>query len=364
TAIDMGMKLLPAFEKMLNLAEKAVKWFGDLSDSSKGLTIKIGAVAAATGPLLIGFAKIIKYGPQIAKAVKLMTGPFGLVTTAILATGAAIDYFIKKSIEKSDEQIDAMIEAGVTHKEYWDLRKKLIDDEVLTVEEFKELYNKHGRNYQRVMKAIATLPEYSHIKDAWKGVEESIGESIEEIKTKIELLPEPLAMVITNLKDFSEEIELRLIPSIDKLTEEIDVIPESYGEMATDSTEFMNDLISSTVNMGKQTALTQKQMDKGAKLWEKEQLKSLTGFEAGIVSMMNVYEQGMEGILQAAKRWAIAEAVKWIMARPLIFPIKLALAAGAILAISGLYKTIAKAEEGMVLTKPTVIEAGHGRGEA
>lgn len=364
TAVEFGMKMMPAFEKMLKLVEKGVKWFGDLSDSSKVLTIKIGVVAASIGPLLIGFAKIIKYGPQIAKAVNMMTGPFGLVTIAILAAGAAIDYFIKKSIEKSDEQIDAMIEAGVAHKEYWDLRKKLIDEEVLTVEEFKELYDKHGRNYQRVMKAIATLPEYEEIKNAWKGVEESIGESVDEIKTKIELLPEPLAMVITNLKDFSDEIELRLIPSVDSLLEDIEVIPDTYEEMSEGSEEFMNNLIDTTANLGKQTAVTQKLMNKGAKLWKKEQLKELSGFEAGIVSMMNVYEQGMEGILQAAKRWAIAEAVKWIMARPLLFPIKLALAAGAIAGISGLYSQIAKAEEGMVLTKPTVIEAGHGRGEA
>lgn len=364
TAIDMGMKLLPTFEKMLNLLEKGVKWFGDLSDSSKGLTIKIGAVAAATGPLLIVLGKLLVLAPKIKVAITAMTGPFGILVMALAAAGAAIDHFLKKSIEKSDAEMDAMIEAGATQKEYWDLRKKLIDEEVLTVEEFKEIYDRHGRNYQRVMKAIATLPEYAHIKEAWKGVEESIGESVEEIKTKIELLEEPLAMVITNLKDFSDTIELRLIPSIDTMLEDISVAPDTYEEFTGASEEFINSLVDTTANLGKQTTLTQKEMNKGAKLWKLEQLKELTGFEAGIVSLMNVYEQGMEGILQAAKRWAIAEAVKWIMARPLFFPIKLGLAAAAIAAISGMYSVIAKAEEGMVLTKPTVIEAGHGRGEA
>ena len=364
TAIDMGMKLLPTFEKMLNLLEKGVKWFGDLSDSSKGLTIKIGAVAAATGPLLIVLGKLLVLAPKIKVAITAMTGPFGILVMALAAAGAAIDHFLKKSIEKSDAEMDAMIEAGATHKEYWDLRKKLIDEEVLTVEEFKEIYDRHGRNYQRVMKAIATLPEYAEIKEAWKGVEESIGESVEEIKTKIELLEEPLAMVITNLKDFSDTIEMRLIPSIDTMLEDISVAPDTYEEFTGASEEFINSLVDTTANLGKQTTLTQKEMNKGAKLWKLEQLKELTGFEAGIVSLMNVYEQGMEGILQAAKRWAIAEAVKWIMARPLFFPIKLGLAAAAIAAISGMYSVIAKAEEGMVLTKPTVIEAGHGRGEA
>ena len=90
TAIDMGMKLLPTFEKMLDLAEKGVKWFGDLSDSSKGLTIKIGAVAAATGPLLIVLGKLLVLAPKIKVAITAMTGPFGILVMALAAAGLIV----------------------------------------------------------------------------------------------------------------------------------------------------------------------------------------------------------------------------------------------------------------------------------
>ena len=364
TAIEFGMKMMPVFEDVLKLAEKGVKWFGDLSDASKVLAIKVAGVAAAIGPLLIGIGKIIKLAPAIGKAVQAMTGPFGLITAAILAAGAAIDYFIKKSIELSDAEIDAMTSTKMAAAEFHAFRRKLIEDETMTVEEFKELYEKHGRNYQRVMKAIATLPEYAELKEKWDDMKEHVGEAAEELKTKIELLPEPIKIVITNLKELADTIELRLIPSIDEVLEGIEVIPDTYEEMAGASDEFVQDLIDNTVAAGEATGLTQEQTKKGLALWKKDQLKGLTEVEAGIVSFLNVYESGMEGILDAAKRWAIAEAVKWIMAQPYPFPAKLIMAASAIGGITAIYEAISSLAEGGIVMSPQLAEVGHGKGEA
>ena len=364
TTIEFGMKMLPTFEKMLSLIEKGVKWFGDMSDSSKELTIKIAAVAASIGPLLIMIGKFIKIAPQVGKAIKAMTGPFGLITVAILAAGAAIDYFIKKSIEMSDKEIDAMTKTKSTLAESTELRKKLIKDEIVTVEEWSNIVKKHGGNYERVMRAIATLPEYEELREHWKGMTETVDESVEEMRNKIPLLEPPILMVIEGFKEMAETIKLELISTIDEMLEKVEVAAEPYGDFTSDAGDFMNDLIADTTKLGKSTGLSQKQMNKGTAYWAKEELKELTGLESGIIGLMNVYEQGMEGILQSAKRWAIAEAVKWIMSRPLLFPIKLGLAAVAIAAISGMYSAIASAKEGAILTEPTVIEAGHGRGEA
>lgn len=364
TAIEFGMKMMPTFEKLLKLVEKGVKWFGDLSDSSKVLTIKIAAVAAAMGPLLIVAGKFIQMAPEIGKAVKAMSGPFGILVASLVAAGAAIDYLLKKSIEASDAQIAATMESTSALEESTALRKSLIKDEIVTVEEWREIFNKHGRDYSRVMRAIATLPEYAELREHWEGMTETITEKVDEMVNTIPLIEPPVRYVIKGFKEMGETIELILIPSIDKMLENIEVAAEPYAEFTDDAVGYLDNLILKTVELGNTTGLTQKQMQKGTELWRKEELKQLSGFETGIVSLMNVYEQGMEGILQAAKRWAIAEAVKWIMARPLVFPVKLALAAAAIAGISGIYNLIAKAEEGMVLTAPTVVEAGHGRGEA
>ncbi|MCK4759027.1 MAG: hypothetical protein KAT69_03215 [Candidatus Aminicenantes bacterium] len=364
TTIEFGMKMMPVFEDLLNLLEKGVKWFGSLSDASMLMVIKIAAVAAATGPLLIGLGKLLVLAPKIKIAITAMTGPFGILVMALAAAGAAIDHFLKKSIEKSDAEIAAMIEAGATHKDFIEMRKALFAEEILSVEEFKEIYEKHGRNYKRVMKAIATLPEYAHLKEAWKGMKEDVGGGLDELKTKIELLPDPIKIVILNLKELSDTIELRLIPSIDEVLEGIEVVPDTYEEMAGASDEFVNDLIASTVEAGEATGLTQEQTKKGLTLWKKDQLKGLTEIEAGIVSFLNVYESGMEGILDAAKRWAIAEAVKWIMAQPYPFPAKLIMAASAIGGIEAIYKAISSLAEGGIVMSPQLAEVGHGKGEA
>jgi hypothetical protein len=361
TAITFGMKMMPAFESFLKLAEKGVKWFASLSDASMVMVIKIGAVAASIGPLLIGIGKFIKIAPQVGKAVKVMTGPFGLMTIAILAAGAAIDYFIKKSIELSDREIEAMTSSKMAAAEFHAFRRKLLEDEIMTVGEFKELYDKHGRDYKRVLKAIATLPEYAELKEQWDLMGEKVKTKVEEMGDDINILPERIKEALGAFERISEGLDLYVFPSIEQGLQSLE---DPYEEAASNSDEFAASLIADAVKVETSLERTMAHVAKGTKAWNKEQLKELSGFEAGIVGMMNVYEQGMEGILKSAKRWAIAEAVKWIMSRPLLFPIKLGLAAAAIVGISGLYSAIAKAEKGGILMKPTIVEAGHGRGEA
>ncbi|MCK5127901.1 MAG: hypothetical protein KAR42_16710 [candidate division Zixibacteria bacterium] len=362
TAITFGMKMMPAFESFLKLAEKGVKWFSSLSDASMVMVIKVAAVAASIGPFLIMLGKIIKIAPHVGKAVKVMTGPFGIVTTAILAAGAAIDYFIKKSIELSDKEIAAMTEYGSAAGEYHAMRTKMIGDEIVTVEEWREIYNKHGRSVERVMKAISTLPEYEEIRNRWNEVQESIGEDTEAIGGHFKRLPEYLSESTIAFEAWAAKISGYAFPTIE---ESLKKLEDPYEEMEDTSNEFAASLITDATKVETSLKGILAHSEKNTKAWKTEQLKELSGFEQGIVSVMNVYEQGMEGILQAAKRWAIAEAVKYIMSRPLLFPIKLALAAGAILTISGLYSTIASLQEGGIVPSPQMVEAGHGpRGEA
>lgn len=360
TAIEFGMKMMPAFENLLKVIEKGVKWFGDMSDSSRVLTIKIAAVAASIGPLLIGIGKFIKIAPQVGKAIKAMTGPFGLVTIAILAAGAAIDYFIKKSIEMSDKEIAAMTKTKSALAESTELRKSLIEADIVSVEEWGAIFNKHGRSYERVMRAIATLPEYEEIRNHWKGMTETVSESSDKMGTKIELLAIPIQYVITNIKKFKDTIDLELVPTLDMLMEKFDDFTPAadvVGDFADDTGDYMDQIIQDAIGNTERMGLTQEQFKEG-------QLMQLSDLETGIVDFINLYEQGMEGMLETAKRFAIAEAVKWIMARPLPFPIKLIAAIGAMTAIEGLYKTIASLEQGGILMGPQVVEAGHGRGEA
>lgn len=79
--IDMGLKLLPTFEKFIKKAEEGVDWFGRLSDSEKDLIVKGGMLGAVMGPLVYSFGKLLTILP------KLIT-PLGLISTGLITIAA------------------------------------------------------------------------------------------------------------------------------------------------------------------------------------------------------------------------------------------------------------------------------------
>lgn len=218
TAVELGTKLLPLFEDLLKIVEKGVKWFSDLSDANQKQIMTLAGIAAAVGPVLISFGKLIKLAPKMKAAFTMMTGPLGIIVTAAAAAGAAIDHLIDKSIEKSDQEIDAMVNAAASHSEYWAFRKKLIDEEILTVDQFKEIYEKHGRNYQRVMRAIATLPEYEYLRIAWENMGKTVEEESEAIVEDIDYMAITARM---KLLEFQLEMDKWKIPKLVKSPEEL-----------------------------------------------------------------------------------------------------------------------------------------------
>lgn len=218
TATEIGIKLLPAFEKILGHVEKAVKWFSDLSDANQKQIMTLAGIAAAAGPVLITFGKLIKLAPKMRAAFAMMTGPLGIIVTAAAAAGAALDHFIDKSIEKSDQEIEAMVGAASSHADYWAFRKKLIDEEILTVDEFKEIYEKHGRDYKRVMVAISKLPEYEYLRDAWTGMSETVKEESTEMADDFDVATARMKIAALSLQ---LELDKWKLPKIVKSPEEL-----------------------------------------------------------------------------------------------------------------------------------------------
>lgn len=66
--------LAPLIEKLADACKKAAEWFGNLTDSQKELTVKLGLAAAAIGPVLIAVGKL-------SKGVSAMITYFGTATT-------------------------------------------------------------------------------------------------------------------------------------------------------------------------------------------------------------------------------------------------------------------------------------------
>lgn len=218
TATEIGIKLLPTFEKMLGHIEKMVKWFSDLSEANKKQIMTLMGIAAAAGPVMIAFGKFIKIAPAVGKAFTLMTGPLGIVVAAAAAVGLAIDQLVKKSMEASDVEMDAMVDSEKAMRGFWDFRTKSIEDGTMDLETWKEIYEKHGKDYKRVMVAIANLPEYQHIRDAWAEQSKTVEEKAQEIINSVD----NMAMIAKmRLLELQLEMDAWKIPKLIKSPEEL-----------------------------------------------------------------------------------------------------------------------------------------------
>ncbi|GAH78882.1 unnamed protein product, partial [marine sediment metagenome] len=106
-------------------------------------------------------------------ALATTTGHIGLMIAAAVALGTVLNTLIDNYSKKQDAELAAMVKNAAPMVQAHALRKKLIEDEIVTVERWKEIFDKHGRSYKRVMKAISTLPEYAHIKAKWEEMQEA-----------------------------------------------------------------------------------------------------------------------------------------------------------------------------------------------
>ncbi len=104
SGIQIGEKLLPVFEKVTGVVDKAADRFTNMSDEQVNSVMKLAAGAASIGPLIIAFGKVVTGASSflgvIAKVSKAggvfkfvfaaMSGPVGIVIAAIFALIAAV----------------------------------------------------------------------------------------------------------------------------------------------------------------------------------------------------------------------------------------------------------------------------------
>jgi len=176
-AIGIGQSLAPMIEslveKIKNVAAKISAWIEKhpkLTAVIAKLVTGIGALSMVLGPLMMMLPGIILALPALKAALASLLGPLGAIIIAATAVGIALTKLIENYKKKQDAEIDAIVKATTPMAKAMALRRKLIKDEILTTDEWQEIFNKHGRSYKRTLRAIATLPEYAHIKAAWDAV--------------------------------------------------------------------------------------------------------------------------------------------------------------------------------------------------
>ena len=223
-AISVGGSLAPAIQNLIidlkNIVGKVSEWIKEhpkLTEIIAKSAVAIGGLLAVLGPLMIMLPGLVIALPAIAAGFTAMLGPIGLVVIALTTMATWTNHVINLHKKRSDAAMNAMVNTAKGHAEMWALRKKLIANEIVTVEEWKEIYEKHGKSHKRVMVAMANLPEYAHIREELESLikkQEEVGDSDDDLgetlqknsEATVDLMNE---MVDDIMKATLEEFEYR-----------------------------------------------------------------------------------------------------------------------------------------------------------
>lgn len=221
-AISIGEQLAPTVVSIATSFSNVVSKIRDFSEANPVLFGTITKLVAGLGAMMVILGPMVMMLPRLVSGLKLAgaaakvlgmkmnvaLGPIGLVTAALLAAGAALNTWINHQKKALDADMDAMV-ADKSLGDALKARKVLIEGNIVTQKEWTEIFNKHGRDHARVMKAIDKNPAYKNLKKALednKKAQEDAGEATDDhsdaagglataldiMKSKIEELESPL----------------------------------------------------------------------------------------------------------------------------------------------------------------------------
>lgn len=188
-AIQLGEKLIPIFEIVINKISRLVTWFSSFSDEKQKSIIKWGLYIAAVGPVLVFFGKLSLGLSAAAGAVKylglifsnlfkiMLANPFLAIGALIVGVVLKLTYFSNAAIKARQEQerLNAVIADRTAEK----LSKKDIFEKVKL---WKTLTQEQKLNLIEQAKSHKTTLENSKLQTNQQGIHNN---KIKELKTEI-----------------------------------------------------------------------------------------------------------------------------------------------------------------------------------
>jgi hypothetical protein len=109
--VELGKRLIPALTKLVGFINQGIDRFKAMSPETQNMIVKIGGLAAAIGPLLIGLGALASSFTAVIAAA----GPLAVVTGAVLALKAAFDLIAPfyENLRLSNEALNAVMNQGV-----------------------------------------------------------------------------------------------------------------------------------------------------------------------------------------------------------------------------------------------------------
>ena len=149
-AEQLGMILMPALQKIVGWISNMVTWFQNLSPTTQKVIVVIASLAAAIGPVLTVGGKLLAMLPLIKAAFTAMTGPIGLVISALVALGAAF-------VSAREQQAEFQRQQYAQQREWVDERKQEVYNR--TYDEFSRPIYSDKEIRRRITIAEETLQE-------------------------------------------------------------------------------------------------------------------------------------------------------------------------------------------------------------
>ena len=212
-AISIGETLGPALKDTIENLKGTVGQITEWIKTHPKLTeviakgaVAIGGLLLVLGPLMMMLPGIIAALPLLAAGFAALVAPIGLVIASIAALAGWTNHVINLAKKRTDAEIDAMVNTARGHAEMWALRKKLIENEIVTVEEWGEIYERHGRSHKRVLVAMAKSPEYAHIREELEKIIEKKKELGKEDTTLTETIAKNSGKVTDLINTMVDEI--------------------------------------------------------------------------------------------------------------------------------------------------------------
>lgn len=196
-SFTIAEQLVPSVTTIITKITEVVKKFTAWSKAHPGLSSALTKALALLGGLLTVLGPIVILLPSMVKGVKLLgvafkgaLGPIGLITTAIVAAGAALNAWINARKKAMDQEMDAMV-ADKTLANMHELRRVAIEKGILTQEEWSTEVNKFGKDYKAFLTAVSTAPEYETLRGELEDItksQEDTGDATDDLGTDYDTL--------------------------------------------------------------------------------------------------------------------------------------------------------------------------------
>ena len=108
-AISLGDLLMPTIRAVVGKIQEVVAFLNSLDESQKEQIVKIAAIVAAVGPVILILGQVITAISGIAGAISFLLSPIGLIIAAIAALVAAFVYFYNTN-EEFRNRVNAIVE--------------------------------------------------------------------------------------------------------------------------------------------------------------------------------------------------------------------------------------------------------------